>query len=100
MIDRDVCCPLLEVVHRVAAVVHDPLDQRVRSRNRASRVVYEKPLRRLPLLDVTVSLLRRKGSKLELLAPLLSVAELSLGLALAPGVLDGAVVLPAKPVLQ
>ena len=52
VVDGDVGAPLVEVVHRVAAVLHDADDQPVGIREGAPRVVDEAALRLVPAASV------------------------------------------------
>jgi hypothetical protein len=70
MIDRDVGSPLLEVVHLVAAVFHDGLDEHVRLSRSFLRIVHEPCLHALPLGDVALARSRRKRCDLERIATL------------------------------
>src|SRR5207247_992733 len=96
MLDGDVRRPLLEVVRRVAAFLHDLLDERVRLDHRTGRVVHELDLRRLPALHVALPRLGCQLADVQRLVTLLPMAQLTLGFTPIARLLDGAVVLASE----
>ena len=88
VVDGDVGGALVEVVDRIAAVLHDGLDQHVRLSRGPFRIVDEARLHALPLADVALSRSGRERRDLELSAALGAGRELGLGLALALRVVE------------
>jgi hypothetical protein len=54
----------------------------------------------LPLLQIALARMLRQRLELELVVAPLTLGELTFGLTATPGLVDGAVVLPAELVLQ
>ena len=92
MIDRDVSGSLVEIPHRVAAVAHHILDQRVRLRDGCRRVVHELGLRLSPFREVSVPLACRQRLDLVVLDAFLARLELALRLPLVAGRLQRSLV--------
>jgi hypothetical protein len=84
MFDREIGGTLLEVVHRVTALLHDTLDKAIGLGQRISGLVDEVCLRVPPRSLVTLPCSGAKGADLELLMPLGTLRELGLCLTSVP----------------
>ena len=73
MRDGDLADALVEVLGRIAALLHHLLHEQVGFDDGALRIVDEARLRRLPAPRVAVARLRRQRPDVELLMPLLAV---------------------------
>src|SRR5437763_9597848 len=100
MIDGDVGNPLLEVLHRIAAILHGGSHETVGFFERAVGVIDESRLHGPPILGVALPCLCRERPDLELRSPLLASPQLALRLAPIVEHPDGPVVLRSETFLQ
>src|SRR5438874_6463015 len=100
MIDGDIGYPLIEVLDRIAAILHDGSHETVGFFERAVGIIDESSLHNAPALGVALARLGRKRPYLELRPPLLASPQLALRLAPIVEHPHGPVVLRSETLLQ